>query len=307
MGHGRSRLDVPAPDDASSVDIPAWRSLPLNPQPLPGGFSELHRIRDSYPGPSLDFFTTADVSMNAGSTQESIQDARDTISQFCEQSLALHNPPPSHQDDAAGNNTALTCSLSVTSSSFKSTSTPQPVPCHLSDVEDIPSARQVLDLGPQTITVNLIVGIISIAQPRSVTTRWGTTLSLIEVLVGDDTKSGFGVTFWLSGAGAEESQVARLRRQDVVLIRNVALHVFQNKVYGQSMRRGLTQIHPLWSRHGRAHYSTRDLARKRPSTHPQMVKTSKVKDWVLDFVLAEAPCAGEKARKSWDEPPSDRQ
>jgi hypothetical protein len=191
--------------------------------------------------------------------------------------------------------------------------TPLP-PCHLSDVEDIPPPKEILSLAPATVTVNLIAGIISIAQPRTVTTRYGRQLSLVELLVGDETKSGFGVTFWLGGDSIPASVLANLRRQDVVLMRNVALNVFRNKVYGQSLRKGLTKVDVLWRRDGGGFYSRRRMnsTRKHSSSgrpDPQLNKARKVKDWVIHFVGGDRPATRRTtaARKSWDQPPDDTQ
>jgi hypothetical protein len=192
------------------------------------------------------------------------------------------------------------------------------VPANLSDVEDVPPAARILALGPQTITLNLIVGVLSIAQPRDVTTRWGRRLSLVEVLVGDDTKSGFAITFWLDtppshASRALDAAVRGLRRQDVVLVRNVGLHAFRGRVYGQSLRHGLTQLSLLWRRDGSGHYSTRALARRSAAggsaVHPQTQKTRLVKDWVLRFVTPHAPStrSTRSAKKTWDDPPDDTQ
>ena len=165
------------------------------------------------------------------------EDAAAVLTEFCEQSLAQHNSLSSSQlDDSLDSEET---SFVTTASTDPGSMPPPPVPSHLSDLEDIPSAKRITALQPQTVTLNLIVGVLSIAQPRTVTTRWGATLSLVEVLVGDDTASGFAVTFWLSSEGAAESSIVGLRRQDVVLMENVALHVFRGKVYGQSLRKGL--------------------------------------------------------------------
>lgn len=184
-----------------------------------------------------------------------------------------------------------------------------PIPLHLSDLEDVPSARRILALSPQTVTLNLIVAVISIAQPRTVTTRWGTTLSLVEILVGDDTKSGFGVTFWLSSDQATIGQISKLRRQDVVLMENVALHVFRGKVYGQSLRKNLTRVNLLWRSEGGGYYQSRDLAQRAAAKHPQQEKTRLVKDWVLHFVGRDSGAITRKraSRLSWDQPPDDTQ
>lgn len=183
---------------------------------------------------------------------------------------------------------------------------------HLSDLEDIPPASYLESIQPQTMTVTLIAGIISIAAPRTVETRFGATKTLIEVLIGDETKSGFSVTFWLSAAecGGPESEgrgpggpLAGLRAQDVVLMRNVALNVFRGKVYGGSLPRGRTGVYLL--HRGRrlgagdegGHYSGADLARAgrrgaRGQAHPQLEKTRRVRDWVLKFVGGGRPAGG---------------
>lgn len=180
---------------------------------------------------------------------------------------------------------------------------------HLSDLEDIPPARYLESIQPQTMTVTLIAGIISIAAPRTVETRFGTTKTLIEVLIGDETKSGFSVTFWLSaaecGSGSDPpgGPLAGLRAQDVVLMRNVALNVFHGKVYGGSLPRGMTGVYLL--HRGRrlgvgddgGHYSGADLAKAgrrgaRRLAHPQIEKTGRVRDWVLKFVGGGRPAGG---------------
>lgn len=203
---------------------------------------------------------------------------------------------------------------------------------HLSDLEDIPPARYLESIRPQTMTVTLIAGIISIAAPRIVQTRFGTARSLVEVLIGDETKSGFSVTFWLSAAecsGSDTGPLAGLRAQDVVLMRNVALNVFRGKVYGGSLPRGMTAVHLL--HRGRrigagddgGHYSGADLAKAarrgaRP-VHPQLEKTRRVRDWVLKFVGGGRPAGGDvgpirksartrkgkqrAAPRDWNQPP----
>ncbi|KAL7784967.1 hypothetical protein V8C37DRAFT_394869 [Trichoderma ceciliae] len=294
-----------------------WRSVPLNRQPLHTGLSQNHGILDGSFRAHRDFFTTADAL--SGDDTRSFDgggDAGALLTQFCEESLAAHNLMPSSQMGSFSMDTT-----EDTTTSFMTTSTndvslqdptrplPSPVPSHLSDLEDVPSAARILALSPQTVTLNLIVAVISIAQPRTVTTRWGTTLSLVEVLVGDETKSGFAVTFWLSSDQATTGQVSKLRRQDVVLMRNVALHVFRGKVYGQSLRKNLTRVDLLWRSGGGGYYQNRDLARRAAARHPQQEKTRVVKDWVLHFVGRDlGPTTRKRAsRKSWDQPPEDTQ
>lgn len=312
-----TRKGVSENTTAHGIQYAPWRSLPLHQRPLHTGFSQVHQIAHASTPFNADyFFTTADVSALSQGGNWSFEEVEDVLSQFCEQSLAVHNPLPSSQLESEDWDPSFTSldetSFLTTSSNGKSEVTPHPplaTPSHLSDLEDIPPPRDITATIPSTITVNLIVGVISIAQPRTVTTRWGRQLSLIEVLVGDDTKSGFAITFWLSSDSISESQLSKLQRQDVVLMRNVALHVFRNKVYGQSLRKGLTQLNLLWRRDGSGYYSTRALSQTAQG-NPQMEKTKKTKDWVLHFVgadqLSTMTCKT-RPRKSWDQPPEDTQ
>ncbi|XEV03823.1 hypothetical protein FSHL1_009110 [Fusarium sambucinum] len=300
------------PTHAPLSNIAPWRSLPLNRKPLHTGFSQTHDVSVNLVNQS-EFFTTAEVSFKEQSQSSGGGgDAETTLSQFYDHSLALHNPVPSSQLDSFQETTFEETSFEETS--FMTTlaaervDATESVPSHLSDLEDIPPAAKILALHPQTITLNIIAGIISIAQPRTVTTRWGRTLSLIEILLGDETKTGFAVTFWLEESNAATAEISSLRRQDIVLMQNVALHVFQNKVYGQSLRRGMTKVSLLWRRDGSGLYSTRDLS-KRGQMHPQLQKAKKVKHWVLRFVGAAAgvKTRASRARLSWDRPPDDTQ
>ncbi|KAK2595436.1 hypothetical protein QQS21_006846 [Conoideocrella luteorostrata] len=275
----------------------AWRSLPLTRQPLHTGLTQTHMVNQ----PQLvshTFFTTADTTMyETGPSQDPA--SQDILTQFCEQSLAAHNSGCSLSEDSVDTTDSFLTSI-------HSDKEPPAAPSHLSDLEDIPSAKQVTSLHPQTITLNIIVGVLSVAQPRTVTTRWGTRLSLIEILVGDDTATGFAVTFWVPSDRVAESDVVGLRRQDVVLMENVALHVFRDKVYGQSLRRGLTRLHLLWRADGSGCYSSRGLKVKEDSC-PQREKTRIVRDWVVRFVGLDLKGRIARGASSWDRPPDDTQ
>ena len=290
----------------------AWRSLHLKRRPLRTGlaFSQTHHPASW--SQHSDFFTAAPLSFGENSSPQTGEE--DVLTLFCEHSLAQSEPTAADTtlaaslDETSFMTTTTTTTNSNHTSSFAATPLP---PCHLSDVEDIPSPKNVLSLVPATITVNLIAGIISIAQPRTVTTRYGRQLSLVELLVGDETKSGFGITFWLGGDSIPASVLANLQRQDVVLIRNVALNVFRGKVYGQSLRKGLTKVNLLWRKDGGCFYSRRDMISRKPALDPQLDKARKVKDWVIHFVGGDRPVTRSRrrtaARKSWDQPPDDTQ
>ncbi|KAK2049783.1 hypothetical protein LZ31DRAFT_548960 [Colletotrichum somersetense] len=353
---------APAPTSHSTSTPPAWRSLPLHRRPLITGFSQPRGLPSAFLPPAHFFSLSLDPDSQQDTTAAG--PSQELLSQFYDHSLALHHdlassqlpppPTPSHPDTTT---TTVTDSfVSETTDSFQDTTTitittaadvadPRPPPVtapphhHLSDLKDIPAGPDLLRLAPQTVTVNLIAGVISVSEPRPVTTRWGSELSLVEVLIGDDTRAGFGVTFWLpSGAGGgvgggrnaagtttttttttmTTTTPMRLRRQDVVLLQNVALHVFRGKVYGQSLRKGLTRTTVLYRRKldddddevegVGGYYSRRDLeAGSREGAHPHLVKTKRVWDWVLRFVGGEERTGAKGKKSGWDAPPDDTQ
>ncbi|KAJ5756232.1 hypothetical protein N7533_005775 [Penicillium manginii] len=171
------------------------------------------------------------------------------------------------------------------------------------DLQDIPTAKFLESIVPQTMTVNLIVGIIAIQPPRRVVTRqWKTELDIIEMVVGDETRTGFGINIWLpperSAVAAETKRIDRLGRslamlrpQDIILLRTVGLSSFQNRVHGQTLRGGMTQV---------------DLLHRRPvdmtdagGFHDLLVdqplllhKARRVSEWVLQFVCATDEAGG---------------
>lgn len=115
-------------------------------------------------------------------------------------------------------------------------------------------------------------------------------MNLIELIVGDESKTGFGINFWLSGQqkGETEKILDALRPQDVVLMRNVALSSFRGKVYGQSLRKDVTKVHLLYrKRVDRTDvggcYSTAELDSEERE-NLQVEKTKRVREWVQKFV-----------------------
>lgn len=75
-------------------------------------------------------------------------------------------------------------------------------------------------------------------------------MEILDLLVGDETRAGFSISFWLPPAQSQNSHTSKydgvadlraalqsLRAGDVVLVRNVALSVWRGAVYGQSLGR----------------------------------------------------------------------
>lgn len=332
-------IDVGArPSSAPSHAL--WRSVSLEKQHIPTGFSQLAHDFGLDFGPGAPFISAASLSFDAASEDGSdilpeqqhhfLPDATGIASRFYEHSIAAHENVTSSQlvssQSQSGQEVAsFMTDDSASRTSFQSGDGFSPAPsakapllsptADIRNLKDLPTSAYITSIQPQTMTCNLIVGIISISQPREVKTRWGTR-TLVEVVVGDDTMAGFAVTFWLApNSTIAESALAGLRSTDVVLVQNVALSSFMNKVYGSSLRKNLTRIHLLYRARLDAqdvggYYSRADLKIRGPA-HPQLAKTSKVYDWVLNFVAdGRSRMRTNKSKRSaapWDRPPLDSQ
>ena len=258
------------------------------------------------------------------------------LAEFYDHSFSIHEAIPSSQIDAQHSVTPGTPIYESSEEMFpEQPATPggiirtssqrrlsqAPRPKNLTNLNDIPGANYLDAIHPQTKTVNLIVGIISIAPSRIVTTgvKYGRPrqVELVELLVGDETKTGFSITMWLPREmrvnwkdGAQEKPEGSrsiLRRslravqpRDVVLIQNVALSSFRGKVHGQSLRKDVTKIDTLFRRkvgdeEQAGCYTVQNL-RMATGKDQQILKVKKVRDWMVDFV-GEAPGTGITLKK----------
>jgi hypothetical protein len=318
--NANSELPPPA---LSAPEHAAWRLLSLDKgRPFTRASQEHaanfnHGPDESVFGPSPEFLNTT-VSLSFVSDRDD-GEQNPVLSQLYEHSMAAHDELSSSQLISQSTE-QVTSFLSDDTSSFLSGEGDQGASIKgpllfrgsevLTNLKSFPSAAYLLKIHPQTMTFNLIVGIISISRPRAVKTRWGATKYLVEVLVGDETKAGFAVTYWLPYDSVDKSPLAGLRSRDVVFIQNVALNVFNNKVYGSSLRKNVTKVHLLYRvkldpQDAGGYYSTFDLSFP-GSVHPQLDKTRRVRDWVRNFVGRgghETETASTKPR--WDKPPAD--
>ncbi|KAK6435031.1 hypothetical protein LTR95_008780 [Oleoguttula sp. CCFEE 5521] len=117
----------------------------------------------------------------------------------------------------------------------------------IADLRSLPSATALLSMHPQTPTVNLLCAAITLSPTRTVRLRRypGREMEVIDLLLGDETRAGFSISCWLQPFdsqlkyGAEDielrTSLAGVRAGEIVLVRNVALSVFRNCVYGQTL------------------------------------------------------------------------
>jgi hypothetical protein len=312
--------------------IPSWRALPLVQPHLPTGLTQSSVESWSFRGHSgekneTSFLSTSNLSCSSsshGASQSqqspSCQSIReDNLSQYYEHSFALHEDIPSSQilgpASTAGDESFLTepeeFSTAYTTNNHVETDDQMTrsklASGHLSDLKDIPNAAYLHSINPQTMTVNLVAGIISISQPRTIKTRrGGRSVELVEMLVGDDTRAGFGINIWLtpsyeSNHSRSQEDVLRrntlrLRPRDIVLVKQVALSSFKGNVYGQSLRRGMTTIDLLYRSvvdniDRRGAFVSKDLEEESIGDL-QILKLKRVRDWVIQFVGAGAQWLG---------------
>lgn len=177
------------------------------------------------------------------------------------------------------------------------------------DLQHLPTAGYIQSITPQTMTVNLIVGIIAIHPPRRVVTRqWKTELDIIELIVADETRTGFGVNIWIPAqtsiscktqdADRLGRSLAMLRPRDIILLHTVGLGSFRGQVYGQSLRGGMTRVELLH----RQPVDATDTAgfykgdMRRDSSHDDadlpLQKARRVREWILQFVGATDEAGG---------------
>lgn len=296
--------------------LPAWRQLPLVTKHLPSGLSQQsiylnqNLVESTLADDQTSFFTTSDYSLLPDDTivegsQTSESGSNDALTQFYEHSFNIHDDVP------ASNVTALLSfddqTLGIPTDSAQDDREPQqpnltrpkPRSTHLTTLWEIPNAAYLRSLEPQTMTVDLVVGILSISQLRSIRTRrYNRQVELVELTVADDTKSGFGVSIWLpqdqltnAKSGQEHdlrSRVTSIRPRDIVLVKNLALTSFQKKVHGQSLRKANTTLDLLYrsvvdSHDEQGAYSLQELGGS-DMNDVQLCRVKEVKEWVMSFV-----------------------
>lgn len=351
---------LPTGTQASGV-VPAWRSVPLEQVHLPTGLTQASRDDedDSFEhyrrsawgldgsfelGGESSLMTTEMAGKEEGEKGTAGGDEED-LTGYYEHSFILHDELPSSQIVEPVPSTAATTSFSASTEfySFPSSDDSEPSSSteealhvlaklqstRICDLRDVPSAAHLRSINPQTVTVNLVVGVISAPPPRQIRTRrGGRMVDLVELLVGDESRSGLGINIWLPPAEGVDrdsrtrqpesqssmlrDQVLRLRPQDVILVSRVALNSFRGTVYGQSLRKGMTSLDMLHQHHMQGAAGDRSRMTGggcalqhvdwREGTSEQFAKVRRTQEWVLRFVAG--PPRGESERRPGQRLPS---
>ncbi|KAL1898198.1 hypothetical protein Sste5346_003604 [Sporothrix stenoceras] len=303
--HQPGSLAIPSLDDASlSFRLP--NALPQMPSELP-----------SLPLATASFTSSQEFLKHSLAVHDALPS-----------SLPVFDLPPTYKPNANFDETTMSMPESVLLSFSPKRLPPLPTDIPrwqpLTHLADVPSAEYLLSVAPQTVSVNIVVAIVSVGAPRVVGNnnsndqnsnrrRDRPLASLVELVVGDETRSGFGLTIWMDGAAPSGPSslvtlLPSLAPHDVVLLRHVALHVFGDKVYGSSLRKDQTKMHILHCG-GRSGHLQRVLAgdalfsvdhieavagqlqtgTQASSSYPAdlqlLAKTARVRNWALRYVI----------------------
>ncbi|KAF2248043.1 hypothetical protein BU26DRAFT_326110 [Trematosphaeria pertusa] len=124
----------------------------------------------------------------------------------------------------------------------------------LTSLAALPSPQHLRSIYPQTPTPNFLCVLTAPPEQRQVVVRkGGHRMNLHEITVADNTMSGFKVSFWSrpttdgnSLQGSREISLVktleRVRVGDILLLRNIALNIFRDTVYGQSLNPSITRV-----------------------------------------------------------------
>lgn len=240
---------------------------------------------------------------------------------FLEHSLMFHDTLLSSQVLAEDEPERTISSSSFLTTSFRTTaselSSPSKVNEHtlilrvpskiaVTSLGSLPSAERLLHLYPQTPTPNFLCVLTANPEQREVFVRKGEyKMNLWEIVVADDTYSGFKVTFWLRPPSSELNNkrgygqnvlletLFGVKVGDILLLRNVALRPFRNEVFGQSLHpnitRARTSIDVLMRSSG---VSVAQLGELPASVAEKFMR---VKRWARAHIASDA--AGSKKRK----------
>ncbi|EKG13220.1 hypothetical protein MPH_09500 [Macrophomina phaseolina MS6] len=262
-----------------------WRSIPASSHAhLHTGYTQESPVRQDFAGAEYSLAVSSQASTTYGGSgddddaegantteQRQGDDGDEDDTHFLEHSIAVHDDTRSSQLAAAADDSATSLLVSfhsITTTSSQSPSRPDdsyaaderarppcPLPRTLTSLRALPTAAHLHRIAPQTIVVSLLVGVIALLPARPIRTRHGAVRDLVEVLVGDDSATGFKISFWFAheeeGGGASAARrgtagddplreaLRNVRVRDVVLVENVALDTFREKVFGYALRRSM--------------------------------------------------------------------
>ncbi|KAI5372585.1 hypothetical protein J4E82_008688 [Alternaria postmessia] len=253
-----------------STPVIKWRGISYGDSRLRTGWSQ-PILPDCSPGREMPDLSLANVKESVSFLPEdttsleskiAFEDPSLATNSFLEQSLMFHDTllsskvlPDDMTDRTISSSSFLTTSFGTTPSEFSSPSKvgehtvniQVPPKMAITPLESLPSAQRLRAIYPQTPTPNFLCAVTATPEQKEVFVRkGGYKMKLWEIIVADDTRSNFKVTFWLRPpreSNNEQDHVQNLLLQtlkgikvgDILLLRNIALTSFGDNVFGQSL------------------------------------------------------------------------
>ncbi|KAJ5027905.1 hypothetical protein PSV08DRAFT_405009 [Bipolaris maydis] len=220
--------------------------------------------------------------------------------------------PGEGPDSTINSSSFLSTSFETTTSDYSSPNKADrhtiihvPVKLSITPLASLPSAQQLRAIYPQTPTPNFICVVTTNPEKREVFVRkGGYKMDLWEIIVADDSFSGFKIAFWMRPNLDSKDERTRSQRLllealqgikigDIILLTNVALTSFRDTVFGQSLNpaiaRARTDIHVLMKSNG--------ISAAQPGRLPAPVDEAftRVKKWARMHVASDS--GGSRKRK----------
>jgi hypothetical protein len=287
---------------------------------LPGSILGSHMADVSLP--EVDRFSSfaQEDTTTLGATA-SFNDPSFISDDLIEHSLVFHDTllssqvvPGEEPDTTINSSSFLSTSFETTTSGSSSPSKVDqpPIMLHIppklsiTPLDTLPSAQKLRAIYPQTPTPNFVCAVTANPEKREVFVRkGGYKMDLWEIIVADDSFSGFKIAFWMHQN--QESKSERIRAQgpllqalqsikigDIILLKNVALTSFRDTVFGQSLNpaisRARTDIQVLMKSNGTSAIQSSRL----PA--PVDEAFTRVKKWARIHVASDS--AGLRKRKA---------
>ena len=236
---------------------------------LPGGGIYEGDSNFSFTVPNLErSFDYVEQNTRFDDTTNTLDDTTIAVDNFLQHSLLLHDTLLSSQIalDAGADNSFTSSSFLSTSFASVSTEISSPIKeegiptisnlastLNVTALSSLPSAQLIRSIYPQTPTRNIVCVLTSQPEHREVIVRnGGYRMHIYEIIVADDTKVGFKVSFWFRppkqnthaqdrGQESLRETLQRAKVGDILLLHNVVLNVFRDGVYGQSLNPSITR------------------------------------------------------------------
>ncbi|KAL5118918.1 hypothetical protein ACEQ8H_003241 [Pleosporales sp. CAS-2024a] len=317
----------------ASTSTVTWRHIRVGDQRLRTGWSQPYLPGSGHtygPGDRDNpFIPTVANTSTLPNPESSLHEATLDLDEsfmaetFVEQSLIFHDALLSSQiaqdtaaDQSVSSSSFLTTSFGTHASGSSCPSRLDnqalllqiPPKLTMTSLNSLPSAEHLRSIYPQTPTSNMICVLMAPLQRREVSVRKGAYhMDLYEIVVADDTGSGFKVTLWLHpGRGSNHvlytaqkpllQTLEEIRVGDILLLRNIALTSFRTTVYGQSLHpaiaRARTSIDILLNSAGLSLFRMDGIADEFLATF------RRVKKWARDHVATATSSDARKRRST---------